>query len=192
MPVFRLSWYCILYYTWGISLLFFCIWRHPMNCLWNCSNLISNKIIPHNQMPIPLKHDMAKSQIQAWPNWSIEHFILSITFLTNTKQNTKIGQANHNRAYGNRVITFRAPLHSISMHDYVMNLMLWLMTRTKQRHRISTEPRKRYPFVALEPSTFCLQGRRTTIIPEETSSLRFKAVKEHYRCNKLKSLSSRP
>jgi hypothetical protein len=39
---------------------------------------------------------------------------------------------------------------------------------------------KKYLFVGLEPRIFCIQGRRTPIIPEEISSLRFTAVRKHY------------
>ncbi len=64
--------------------------------------------------------------------------------------------------------------------------MLSLMTRTKQCDGIPTERRKRYPLAGLEPRTFCLPGRRTTIIPEGIFTLRFTPVGKHYgRNNRL-------
>ena len=49
----------------------------------------------------------------------------------------------------------------------------------KQRDEITTERRKRYPFAGFEPRTFCLPGRRTTIVPKMISPIHFTVVEEY-------------
>jgi hypothetical protein len=61
-------------------------------------------------------------------------------------------------------------------HYKCKHLMLWLISRSKQLDTIRQNREKDTPFARLELRTFCLPGRRTTIIQEGISPFRLTAV----------------